>query len=104
VPIRPFLDRDDSFGPEDIAKMSAAFEATLGKLGLVDRSDPATMAVAKLIISLRKWANGIPNGCAPWRCSNYQSNRSVARASSRNVWRAYELPEWSPHLTRQNHG
>jgi hypothetical protein len=39
VPIRPFLDRDDSFGPEDIAKMSAAFEAALGKLGLVDRSD-----------------------------------------------------------------
>jgi hypothetical protein len=54
VPIRPFLDRDDSFGPEDIAKMSAAFEATLGKLGLVDRSDPATAAVAKLIIEFAK--------------------------------------------------
>jgi hypothetical protein len=33
VPIRPFLDRDDAFGPEDIASMSAAFEAALGKLG-----------------------------------------------------------------------
>jgi hypothetical protein len=54
VPIRPFLDRDDSFGPEDIAKMSAAFEATLGKLGLVARSDPATEAVAKLIIEFAK--------------------------------------------------
>jgi hypothetical protein len=54
VPIRPFLDRDDSFGPEDIAKMSAAFEATLGKLGLIDRSDPATAAVAKLIIEFAK--------------------------------------------------
>jgi hypothetical protein len=30
--------------------MSAAFEAALGKLGLIDRSDPVTMAVAKLII------------------------------------------------------
>jgi hypothetical protein len=54
VPIRPFLDRDDSFGPEDIAKMSAAFEAALGKLGLVDRSDPVAMAVAKLIIEFAK--------------------------------------------------
>jgi hypothetical protein len=41
-------------GPEDIARMSAALEAALGKLGLVDRSDPAAMAVAKLIIELAK--------------------------------------------------
>jgi hypothetical protein len=54
VPIRPFLDRDDSFGPEDIAKMSAALEAALGKLGLVGRSDPVTMAVAKLIHRVRQ--------------------------------------------------
>jgi hypothetical protein len=55
VPIRPFLDRDDAFGPEDIAPMSAAFEAALGKLGLVDRNDPAiTMAIAKLIIQFAK--------------------------------------------------
>ena len=40
VPIQPFLDRDNSFGPEDIVKLSAAFEAALGKLGLVDRTDP----------------------------------------------------------------
>jgi hypothetical protein len=37
VPIRPFLDRDDVFGPEDIALMSAGYEAALAKLGLVDR-------------------------------------------------------------------
>ena len=54
MPIRPFLDRDDAFGPEDIAPMSAAFEAALGKLGLVDRSDPATTAVVKLIIEFAK--------------------------------------------------
>jgi hypothetical protein len=54
VPIRPFLDRDDAFGPEDIAPMSNAFEAALAKLGLVDRSDPATMALAKLIIEFAK--------------------------------------------------
>jgi hypothetical protein len=40
MPIRSFLEHDHSFGPEDIAKMSAAFEAALGKLGLVDRTDP----------------------------------------------------------------
>jgi hypothetical protein len=42
VPIRLFLEHDHSFGPEDIAKMSAAFEAALDELGLVDRSNPAT--------------------------------------------------------------
>jgi hypothetical protein len=46
---------DDAFGPEDIAPMSAAFEAALGKLGLADRNDPAiTMAIAKLIIQFAK--------------------------------------------------
>jgi hypothetical protein len=54
VPIRPFLPDSHSFDPEDIANMSAAFEAGLRKLGLVDRSDPATMAVAKLIIEFAK--------------------------------------------------
>jgi hypothetical protein len=41
MPIRPFLQDDHSFGPEDIAKMSAAFEAALRELGLVDRNDPS---------------------------------------------------------------
>jgi hypothetical protein len=31
-------------GPEDIASMSAAFEAALGQLGLIERNDLATMA------------------------------------------------------------
>jgi hypothetical protein len=54
VPIRPFLKDNHSFGPEDIANTSAAFEAALRKLGVVDRSDPGTMAVAKLIIEFAK--------------------------------------------------
>jgi len=54
VPIRTFLEHDHSFGPEDIANLSAAFEAARSKLGLVDRTDPATMAVAKLIIEFAK--------------------------------------------------
>ena len=51
MPIRPFLPGSHSFDPEDIAKMSAA---ALRKLGLADRTDPATMAVAKLIIEFAK--------------------------------------------------
>jgi hypothetical protein len=54
MPIRPFLKDDHSFGPEDIANMSAAFETALRKLGVVDRSDPAATAVAKLIIEFAK--------------------------------------------------
>ena len=37
-----------------IASMSAGFTAALSKLELVDRDDPITMAVAKLIIELAK--------------------------------------------------
>ena len=49
------LSRTRSFvGPEDIANLSAAFEAARSKLGLVDRTDPATMAVANLIIEFAK--------------------------------------------------
>jgi len=54
MPIRSFLQGDLSFGPEEIAKMSGAFEAALRKLGLVDRNDPAATAVAKLIIEFAK--------------------------------------------------
>jgi hypothetical protein len=54
VPIRLFLEHDHSFGPQEIAEMSAAFEAALNKLGVVDRSDPATHEIAKLIIEFAK--------------------------------------------------
>ena len=48
------LDTNHWFGPEDIAALTTAFEAALGKLGLVDRSDPTTVTLAKLIIELAK--------------------------------------------------
>ena len=56
VPIRALLENDyrSAFGPEDIANLTAAFEAALSKVGLVDRKDPMTMTVAKLIIELAK--------------------------------------------------
>ena len=48
------LENNDWFGPEDIAGLATAFEAALAKLGLVDRSDPTTLTLAKLIIELAK--------------------------------------------------
>jgi hypothetical protein len=36
------------------SRLTTAFEAALGKLGLVDRSDPTIATLAKLIIELAK--------------------------------------------------
>ena len=54
VPIGTILKNDHSFGPEDIANLTAAFEAALARLGLTDRKDPRTTALAKAIINLAK--------------------------------------------------
>jgi hypothetical protein len=56
VPIRALLENDyrSVFGPEDIANLAAAFDAAVIELGLVDRKEPMTMTVAKLIIELAK--------------------------------------------------
>jgi hypothetical protein len=56
VPIRAILEDEDGpvFGPEDIASLTAVFDATLNKLRLTDRKDPMSMTVAKLIIQLAK--------------------------------------------------
>jgi hypothetical protein len=53
VPIRPLL-KDGSFGPEDVAALSAAFEDCLLTLRLVDRNDPAATMVAKRMIEFAK--------------------------------------------------
>lgn len=52
MPIRAILKNEhpSAFGREDIGNLTTAFEAALSKLGLVDRNDPATIAIAKLII------------------------------------------------------
>ena len=41
-----------SFGPEEIEAMTAAYEAALLDLGLVDRDDPITEIVAKAIVGI----------------------------------------------------
>ena len=58
------LETNHWFGPEDVAALTTAFEAAVGKLGLVDRSDPTTVTLAKLIIELAKAGEREPSGCA----------------------------------------
>jgi hypothetical protein len=53
VPIRHSLNTTIRLGRRH-RKDATAWEAALGKLGLVDCDDPPTMAVAKLIIELAK--------------------------------------------------
>lgn len=56
VPIRAILETDYGpvFGPEDVAILVTVFDATLKTLGLVDRKDPMTTAVARLIIQIAR--------------------------------------------------
>lgn len=54
MPILRFLDSNSVFGPDDLRAMTAAFDSALTKLGLKDRTDPATELVAKRIIALAK--------------------------------------------------
>jgi hypothetical protein len=41
-----------AFDPDDIKRMTSAYEQALGELGLQDRNDPLTETVAKLIIEM----------------------------------------------------
>ena len=43
---------DGSFEPEEIEVMTAAYEAALTDLGLVDRADPITEIVARAIVNI----------------------------------------------------
>ena len=54
VPIRAILQNDPSFGPEDIANLTATFEAAVTKFRLADRTGPLRAAIAKAIIRLAK--------------------------------------------------
>jgi hypothetical protein len=55
MPIQPLLDREGNvFGPEDINVLTAAFNAALAALQLVDRTDPAVLMVARRVIAIAK--------------------------------------------------
>ena len=50
MPIRQYLETDNSFGPTDLKGIGDAFSAALHKLDLKDRSDPMAEVVARRII------------------------------------------------------
>src|SRR5262249_32350985 len=66
VPIRLLLEHDHAFTPEDVKILVEAFEDTLHALGLVDREDPLTMTVAKLIIEFAKEGERDPARLRTW--------------------------------------
>ena len=50
MPIRQFLGRDISFGPDDLKVMGEAYSNALTKLRLYDRNDPIVELVARKIV------------------------------------------------------
>jgi hypothetical protein len=50
-----------TFGPEEIKAITAAYEAALLDLGLVDRGDPITEIVAAAIVSITSMGERIPS-------------------------------------------
>jgi hypothetical protein len=63
MPIYKMLEKQ-TYGPEGISILSAAFEEALRSLGLTDRSDPVTELVAKKIIELANRGERDPFACA----------------------------------------
>ena len=54
VPIGVLLHGSGLFEPDDIEKLTAAFELALSKLELPDRHDPLAVVLAKSIIEVAK--------------------------------------------------
>ena len=55
MPIRRLLEENVGvFGPQELRDITEAFEAVLKDMGLTDRTDPATIVLAKLTIELAK--------------------------------------------------
>jgi hypothetical protein len=52
MPIAEILKDNHAFGPDAVAKLTAAFEDALQKLGSIGRDDPAARALARHIIEL----------------------------------------------------
>jgi len=44
--------QNSAFGPEEVSRMTAAYEDVLRALGLANRTDPITEIVAKKIIEI----------------------------------------------------
>jgi hypothetical protein len=52
--------REASFGPDDIRRLTAAYEGTLDLLRLLDRTDPVTELIAAKIIQVYRMGERDP--------------------------------------------
>jgi len=52
VPIRPLLESEGVFAPDDIPIIAQAFDRVLQAKRLVDRKDPAVLMIARLTIEV----------------------------------------------------
>src|SRR5438552_687024 len=92
MPIRLLLEHDHLFEPEEIDSLILAFENTLRVLGLTNREDPLTVAVAKLIIQLAKDDERDPG----------RLRESVLRALGRRHSQAQHSPARRPRARPHN--
>lgn len=53
-----------AFGPQEIKRMTDAYEIALALLGLVDRSDPITQTLARRVINAAQTGEENPNRIA----------------------------------------
>jgi hypothetical protein len=86
--IRQLL-QNKPFGPEEISVLVAAYEATLKKLGLVERDDPLTQLAAKKISNSVSVACATQSNSPSLRCSKWEwverSADSVKRLTAVSV-------------------
>ena len=54
MPIRRFLQPGSTFGPDELTRMSAAFEKALLEFGIEDREGEAASRIARRIITSAK--------------------------------------------------
>jgi hypothetical protein len=87
------------FGPEDIAGLTTAFEAALSKLGLVDRNDPTTLTLAKLIIELATAGEREPQ-----RLCDSALKRLSTSPQQHMPWRSVDVHVECPSVRRRNPG
>ena len=52
MPIRPLLEAEGAFTPDDIPIIAQAFDEVLRVKRLVDRKDPAVLMIARLTIQI----------------------------------------------------
>jgi hypothetical protein len=52
VPIRPLLEAEREFTPDDIPIIARAFDQVLKAKRLIDRKDPAVLMIARLTIEV----------------------------------------------------